>query len=405
MPDLSASQTLPHKLNSQRTAPALASLSDRLVALLLDFLIFSPIVSLGVASLLKKAKTSFLINPGAEEAFVAMGLLCALAYFLISLLQSFFLYFWQATPGQKFMHLQVVAYPQSAERLTLNQCLLRGFFWSTGVMALGIPFLEVASHPLRRAFHERVSDTLVVTQKITSDLGPMPIETRFLGSWMRMSFLFILLFLVGGFFRVFEDLRRGEYRAALVQAPYSCQEMPRSEAVGTQRLDRVLALFLLNEISPECLNREAEASLWNDPINSQGIAYLAKYFVADKDEQEKYYKLICESEYSEACVMARFFKEEKVTAEWSQIKELVLTAQILRVDELYEKKDFVQSLRVLESLQKVSELKAGVEKRYVRSAWALYEQDKKFVKGRHPASAEKSRSEWLEKIKDRYDLP
>lgn len=404
-PDLSASQTKPHEYNLSYLP--IGSISDRLVALLLDFLIFSPVISLLVAGLVRKTKTLFLINAVSEEALVAIGLMTVVVFALLVLLQTVFLYFWQATPGQYFMQLRVVSYPHPQDRLSLNQCIVRAFFWSTGLGILGIPFLEVASHPLRRSFHERVSDTLVVTLKIVPDDGPMPIESRFLSSWMRMSFLFLLLLGVGGFFQAYEGLLSGKYREVALKAPYSCREMPKSDFVGTQRLDVALALYLLNEITSECLEREAEASLWGDPVNSQAMAYLAKYFTADSFDQEKYFSKVCEGKDSALCAVARYSKEDGGSEELlSTYQSSLWTTQVLLADEKYNRQDYVGSLKIIEQLQSVPELRGGLEKRFVRSAWGLYSSLQATKGTRIPAStAPKADGAWLEKIKERYDLP
>ena len=162
-PDLSAPQSQVFK--HHRHAIPIAPVPDRLVALVLDFLIFSPVISLLIAGLIRQAKTHFILDAFSAEGSVAVFLVFVAVFFLTVLLQSTFLYFWQASPGQMFLQLRVVSYPHYQEKISINQCLIRSMLWSFGAILLAFPYLEILSHPLRRAFHERASDTMVVTLK------------------------------------------------------------------------------------------------------------------------------------------------------------------------------------------------------------------------------------------------
>jgi uncharacterized RDD family membrane protein YckC len=403
-PDLSAPEIFP-KQHDDKAFP-IASVSDRLIALILDFLIFSPVVSLFVASFLKQTRTFFLLNSSSNEAFVAAALLTGLMFFLVLVLQAVFLFFWQATPGQLFLQLRVVSYPQSQDRLSLNQCFLRSFLWCTGFLALALPFLEVASHPLRRAFHERASDTAVMTLKKAHDDGPHPIESRFIGSWMRMSFLLLLFFIALGFLQTYKGLLAGDYHGtsgnALVD---SCKEIKDSDLKGSSRLDAAFVMFMLEEISPECLNKEADAVLWENPVQAEGLGYLAKYVITEGDEHNKYYDKICADADSAACIMARFIEGEGSLEALSKDDARWWTAQYLQSEERFAKQDITGSLKIVEKLQKISALKTTLEKRYVRGIWALQEGLEFKHKGRKPASSDEDPEEYLEKFKERYEVP
>ncbi|WP_374029908.1 RDD family protein [Bdellovibrio bacteriovorus] len=401
-PDLSAPETKPQKNKSAHQS--IASISDRFIALILDFLIFSPIVSLFIAGLVRQTKTYFLLNVSSQEGMVAAGLVVALIVFFVTLLQTVFLYYWQATPGQLFLQLKVVGYPHEQERLTLNQCLLRAFSWCLGFLAFAVPYLEIASHPLRRAFHERVSDTMVITLKKTGDEGPYPLEMRFLSAWMRMSFLFLLLFGVLGFFKTYHSLMAGHYREEDKATALACKEIKESDSAGTSRLDVAIAMFLLNEIPAECLDKEAEASLWSDSKETRSLAYLAKYMIADGKAQDQYFDKACEDRDASSCALARYLGEDGEAEDLVGVDNKLLTARLLQSEEKFTKSDFIGSLKLIEDLQKVPGLKAGLEKRFVRSVWALRGDEVPTANsGRMPASAEKD--SWIETFKERYEVP
>ena len=401
--DLSAPQTNVSKASSQPLP--LASASDRVLALLFDFLILSPVISLAVAGLMRQTKTFFLLNSASQEGLVAAALVFVAIVFCVVLLQTLSLYYWQATPGQFFMQIRVISYPQEKERLSINQCLVRALLWSCGFIFLAIPFLEVLSHSLRRSFHERASDTLVITLKKNFDEGPYPIESKFIASWLRMSFLFLLLFAVMGYFKTYQSLRVGEFREKGQSNPYVCKEIKDLDFAGISRLDAALSLFLLDEISPECLDKESEASLWSDPVNSQDLAYLAKVFVTEGDVKKEYLGKVCTQPDSASCAIARYLNEDGQVQDIEPYRAQLWTARFLISEEKFAQQDFIGSLQIIEELQKLPVFKKGLEKRYVRSIWALNEMSKKSIsRNRAPASENKSQS-WIETFKDKYEVP
>lgn len=403
-PDLSAPEARPQQKQNQSVP--IASVADRLLALVLDFLILSPVISLLVAGLVRQTKTHFLLNASSQEGLVAALLVFIAAVFLTTLLQALFLYFWQATPGQFFMQMRVVSYPQSKERLSINQCLLRALFWCGGFVAFAIPYLEILSHPLRRAFHERASDTLVTTLKRNFDEGPYPLESRFIASWLRMGFLFMVLFGVIGFFKTYHGLTRGLYRVKEDSNPFLCKEMKDVDLTGRARLDAALSLFLLNDISLECLEKESEASLWGDPVNSQDLAYLAKFMASDGEKQREYLNKVCVEATSAPCQIAQYLDQGGVTKSLNMTGSSLLTARFLESEERFAEQDYAGSLKIIEELQKEPVLKRSLEKRYIRSIWVLNEvQNVPAMQGRKPASLGESKDSWLEEFKEKYEVP
>lgn len=402
-PDLSAPETKPHQPQSN-TVPV-AFVADRFVALLLDFLIFSPIVSLLIAGLVRQTKTFFLVDAQSAEGVVAAGLVGVAVIFVVTLLQSVFLYFWQATPGQLFLQLRVISYPVYRPRLSYAQCFFRALGWSLSFLLLAIPFLEILSHPFRRAFHDRASDSLVITLKKVHDDGPVPMESRFIASWMRMSFLFLALFAVIGFFRTYHGLYAGDFRSSGQTFAGLCRELPDGTVLdGAARLDAALSLYMLNAVSAECLEKESDLALWGDPVGTQPLAYLAKFLLSEGKEQDKYFSKLCEDGGAPACALARYLSEEGDKSELDNADAKLWLTQVLQSEEAFAASDYVASLRLITSLQKQIFLREALEKRYVRSVWALHDlensQDKS---GRLPASTDSE--SWVDDFKDRYEVP
>jgi hypothetical protein len=251
-----------------------------------------------------------------------------------------------------------------------------------------------------------VSDTLVITLKRNFDEGPYPLESRFIASWLRMSFLFLVLFGVLGFFRTYHGLVSGVYREKEGVNPYVCKEMKDVDLAGAARMDAALSLFMLNEISPECLEKESEASLWGDPVNSQELAYLAKFVVSEGEKQKEYLNKICTEATSTACLIARYLDEDGETRNLELAESSLLTARFLVSEEKFAAQDYIGSLKIIEDLQKEPVLKVSLEKRYIRSIWALNEvQNTPAVQGRKPASAGGNADSLIEVFKEKYEVP
>ncbi len=393
-PDLSAPQAVPHSKPLAKNA--IAFVADRVLALVLDFLIFSPVVSFFMAGLLRQTKVYFLLDTRSLEGYLTIAFMLGFGFALIVFLQSLFMFFLQATPGQLFAQLRVVSYPVERRRITYPQALVRAGTWSLSFLLLGIPFFEILSHPLRRAFHERASDTMVITLKKHPDMGPLPIEEKFVSSWMRLSFLFVLLFFTAYAMRSYQRLIANQHFTPGTDKLY-CKEMS-EDLVGPNRLDTAISLYLLGGISGECLGKEAEASLWSDPVNSQGLAYIAKYMTSDAASKKDYLQKVCADEKSTECQLGRYLAGE--IRQLPKGRDKLNLIKVLSVEEAYAKRNFSGSLAVISDLQSNPLFEEAIEKKFVRSMWSLNESLSK--KGRMPASSEANK--WIETFKTRYDL-
>ncbi|WP_413557892.1 RDD family protein [Bdellovibrio sp. HCB209] len=397
-PDLSAPEINNSKQFKQE--PAIAFVVDRFIALILDFLIISPTVSLLIAGLVRQSKTFFLLNSQSEYGVAAVGLIFVVSTVIVVLMQALSLYFWQATPGQYFLQLRVISYPQPQERLSPSQCLVRATAWCGTFLLFALPFLEVLSHPLRRAFHEKASDTMVVTLKKQHDTGPKPLEQRVMGSWLRLSFSFFALFGFVALVKSYNTLSLPNYQVAAEAGVSACKEIKDRELHGPERLDAALSLFLLKEISADCLNKEAELSLWGDPVNSQSMAYFAKFLLSEGTERTDYLSKVCEEKTSTGCVLAQYL-DNPDDIKLADASHKLWVTQILEAEQRYNQHDYVGSLEVIDELQSVTALRQALDKKYVRSIWGLQRSSNE-KRGRAPASVETK--PWLEDFKEKYGV-
>lgn len=419
-PDLSVPQSH-EKSNtgSQRSAGwPLAFVSDRLLALVFDFLLLSPVVSLVTARLVRQKNTAMILDSQSGEGLLLAGLVFLVGAGVIILSQAVFWYHWQATPGQYFFQLRVASYIPEKSRLNFSQCLVRSICFVASFAMCALPFLEVLSHPFRRAFHERASDTIVITLKKVHDEGPHRLEEQFVGSWLRSIFFVFLFFISLGAIKAYKSFHSLAV-SDLVDHSSQCKEVSDKIPIGEGRLDASLALFVLSEISADCLNKEADASLWEDPKSNQDLAYLAKFIsatansaansrwrearelVLNKEDKTQYYQKVCRDPKSTACVIGKYLFEDGEASTLKSTDEKLLISQVLRMQDFYDNHKYVKSLEVIEKLQAHSFLRIPLEKQLVKTSWVLRE-SLQTQGGRAPASADANK--WLDRFKEKYGI-
>lgn len=387
--DLSQPETLPRNASDQvRVAPV----SDRALALFFDFLIFSPVVSLFGAGLLKEIKTNLMLDAQSSLAFLQWGLFALIVFAVTCTLQSLFIFFWQATPGQRFFHLRVISWPHADQPLTYSRAIVRSFFWCLSVLSLGIPFLEILGHPYRRAFHERGSDTMVVTLKDV-EAAPLWIESRFVGSWMSLFFGGIIVFAAMATSSLWNHHVKSAQTQkstpkALVTKVESliCAEVEDAEKAGeitaTQRIDFALALWMSDKSFEECLDKEADWALWHskgqeDKASTElAWAYLAKSQLnSDKKIQLQYLNKVCEvGNKTDVCELSFIIKAVGLNQDRiERIRSQSLTAKILAFQAAIANQEMLAVGKNYRALKVYPELLDSVKTQYLGAIWKYQE--------------------------------
>ncbi|MGZ3743706.1 MAG: RDD family protein [Pseudobdellovibrionaceae bacterium] len=405
--DLSFSETRPTARGPSFLSPAefpLAPVTDRFLALILDFLIFSPVVSFFIAGVLRNLKIVLLLNSESEEAMVIWALFLIGIVGVSSLLEALFMYFWQATPGQKFMQLQVVSYPQKnpGERLSLAQCLVRSLGWWLCLLMLGVAFLEILGHPLRRALHERASDTMVISHKREAPDFPLAIETHYIRStlWAFYSCMFFVsLVFIGKTYRT--AVREGLNGKTATVAKEGCASLSDEKYNGPKRLDLALALYLANEADETCVFNEAQNAVWAPVGEERSLGQLALALVSeDEKEAAAYRDKVCEEDAkSEACAISHYLHsqdEDRGDVLRRGGGELVST-KILLLKNSLDLKSYIAAAGLIKELEGESPLRSFLDISWMRVGWGLN------TKGsRQPASVEEKNI--LKSFKERYSL-
>lgn len=398
----------------------IASPGDRLLSLFLDFLVFSPIVALLVASELREIRTYLLFDENSMEANLVwvlflVGVLCVSIF-----LQTLFLRIWSGTPGQIFLHLRVIPIqtyhmfenPESEfigqAQLSLSQCFLRSVSWWLCAATFFLPFMEIFSHPLRRSIHDRASDTIVVSLKREKSI-PQFLEKRFFSQIMASLSIAGMFLVVVTYFKIYSMVRQGHFKKTeLIETGEFCDLPMGDKLTHEDRLDTLLALHFLNVDTKNCIQKEVDFALWKVEPSSRSMAFLIESQINDdKDKRNKYLKEVCRIRDSEsACQMSQYFlgdlELKKLQASSLQLK----SQRVLLLKSYLEQRQWKVAAVLMEEFLEDQQLRMAVQSWYVRMAWQLSSDlahDNKIGENRKPASVELQ--DFLQKFKDRYEIP
>lgn len=382
---------------AREPVPPIAPVADRMLAFLIDFLIFTPIFAFVTSGVLKSLRTSVLVRSESSASWLLWISLVSSWFIMAVLVEALCVFCWKGTPGQKFLKLEVRSCPEG-DGLDLAQALGRSFVhWTSFLFVL--PALAVYTHPLRRALHDRAFDTMVVTLKEPCDFGPIEMERNFFRSWSRMMALVGAMALVG----VSGGLRASYEKASAVSARESvwCEDLDAGWR-GADRLDRATGLFVSGLLSASCLEKEANAVLWKQEGEMKAQAELAKGFLNPEDDVSRsYLDRVCRSAPgSEACAIATF--TTSTDADRGNIlrkKGLgTLTARLLLVRETVDKEQFSSAAALIADLRQEALFDEYLAREEIRNIWKM----KSKSSGREPASSELR--DILRDFEERYEL-
>lgn len=299
---------------TQPKALLLAPVMDRFLATGFDMVFFAPVISLMLSPLFRKLEILSLSSPSSTEFSVLAVLAIFYVCILAVLLQTLFLVWKKATPGQWFFKIRVVDIEDPNKQLSLTQSMLRSTLWVLQFFVLLLPFLEVFSHRERRPLHDRAAGTIVITKKNQGEHSPLPLEANLVRKVMTMSFLVIFFWSLAGVSYFYKMAMRGDFkRSELIADNFLCSQV--SDSLSSEenhsdaaRLDKAVALYLAGEVADECVLAEADFALWSSSEEGSSWAYFAKGVVKkyDKDLALPYFDKACETEEAVvACELAK----------------------------------------------------------------------------------------------------
>lgn len=297
-------------LNSKGTYPA--SAIDRFFSFVIDYLIFSPVVSFFLITIMRDSVQIFRTQPLGQESTVIILSLVVSYVFLFSGLQSLFIVYWGGTPGQVFLKLQT-HFENDRHFIWVRAFQRQVGFWFS-FLFLGLPWMKVLLHKRHQTFYDRIADAEIITNKV-GDNNLLKFENE--KSYWRSLYATIIIFVIGlsiGFiWNQQKKLASGFYAYKHIENKnYLCNELTGVKLV--ERLQVAVTLNLVDKLSDDCLDQEADFVLWhglNAGVSSTSanldLAYLAKSLTTADDEAErKYLKLVCDQNAKNlSCYLSR----------------------------------------------------------------------------------------------------
>lgn len=373
-------QDLSENSQSSFKHQTLAPVQDRFLAFAFDAALCFPTLFIFLKPLWKKIQYLSLTAIDSMELKVLLVLGAFFSILLFVAFNAFCLYRWGATPGKRIFQVRVVSI-NGNERLGFSQAALRSCVWAWQIICLGIPFMEVLSHKDRRPWHDRLGETLVVTDKKIHSESPHWIEQHFFRNlyWAVFSVLAVTVGLeVRGLLR--ESFKGDMKREELVQEGYLCSNL--SEALpadaNSSRLDYGLGLFLLGHLNSECLESELDFVLWSQNQEELPWAYLTRAFLSEasgNEAQEDFAKACPESDGSAVCAITKWKRD----GETSDLLKSTWLYRVAHMKELVKAGDFtglkahINSVRWPQALISYVQAK-GLQSLFVRGEKTAFEE-------------------------------
>lgn len=316
--------------HDSKSAFSKAAVLDRFFSFLLDYLIISPVISFLILALFQ-AEVSIWKNAATKADNFSVAILLGTAFIaLFSLVQSFCIYFWGATPGQHFLKLQTHADPRSGV-LFLRLCLRQLGFW-VSILFLGLPWLAILSHPQQQTFYDRLSETTVVSLKQRQSYFAFEVEPRYWRSLTATFMVFFVFILVGVVWQQHKRIGLAPNTfAKLKKQNQFCAELKTISL--KDRLQTATALNLVGQLSDECLDKEAEYALWTMKDEEYlSLAYYAKSLTEESlNDERSYLTQACSFKNKDyfGCQVASAFLEKKLLGLYNSLDEAKMGTQNL----------------------------------------------------------------------------
>lgn len=394
--------------------PVLASVFQRLLSVMLDYFILSPVISFIVVIMFSDGLKLYQQFPDSKESLsiflqIGMGFV-----FMFTFLQALFISMAGGTPGQLFTKIFVQFDLVSGQNNEYNQidiffrAWLRQIGFVFSIFCMGLPFAAILYHPKRRAIYERMTESSVKTfvKNPVHILNWGVAEKRYVSVFASTFFIFCLGIGVFSFHSMYQKtLASNLTYTDLNKVGHFCSEL--DSIKQENRLNVAAAMSLAGQLSDRCLNLEADFVLWRDyssgSQNPKSLAYFAKYLTAtDEDTELEYLSQTCAQDTgSEACQIAEAFKGGNFQELLNQkrLKETNLLNAVLKYEITKFLKSDVESS--LEDVETYATFKL-VKKYIVNEKLSLLGQRSSKDSGRRPASAKQSLTE-IEKIQNRVN--
>lgn len=310
--------SLAHPLD--RLAASIVDISAVLLPLVL--FLSAPIKRILVSSLLLQDHQSFLIS--------ALSIL-TLTFVVIVFYQALFIYFFGTTIGKKIFHIRVVNV-WGGGRVEFSDALKRSVIWFFETICLMIPHVSVFSDPKRRPIHDRISNTVVISEKKENVMAPGFVELTLAKTFNSFTFAILAIVGIKISILIWQSLPENEVISLFAGSSHQvCEDVewaseswPKVEREAFDgRIQVALGLFAAGEVPKTCLETEVNSFLSIEESESP-VAYLAQAFIHSSNSElsNRYLKRICQlNENSSSCKMAQIV-ESWSDSDWTNVDNL-----------------------------------------------------------------------------------
>lgn len=296
------------------------STQDRFLAFGFDLVLLGPVISFLNALLLWPFRAI-----EASSYLMASSILGVVLWFWIS---SFCLVLWGATPGKVIMKMKVIPFDpnqdnsllKNSDQLDWSSALLRTIVWLGGCFLLGIPFLSVFKDPKRRVAHDHWSRTILVTQKMGDDQGPLEAERQLARLLQRGSVVVLAIYavVIGSLvldssafsnFSARVPAAENESSVSISEGNSGCAGIQSYFSPDYHELDQLIVYFKSDLVSKECLSETSDKYFDKDTAVDRSWAALAKAVTLENDQSffSRYLAESCRQvgEESEVCLAGK----------------------------------------------------------------------------------------------------
>ncbi len=349
---------------------------DRLAAFVVDGLvILTPLVVLSLAPMKRLMVESLLLHEDSAFsillfAMILMGVVLVVTYQTVLVASR------GATIGKSLLGLRVVDVWTGKKPSRLS-AFIRAIGWLVDCVLLFIPHLETLTNHKRRPLHDRIAETVVVTERNKPALSPGVLESAFVRGIISAFVVFLVTIFVGQIFMILSELRNES-----VAVNEDCELDVREDQ---DRLSVALRDFAAGHIEAKCLEKEATDEMQGRHPRMD-LVYLAQSFAhsGDADVSNRYLEQVCETNAEgSACVMSKVI-EAWSDENWKKVDQYLNFdtlpdepyLQVWALRHYLKQEEFAQAQVLTERLQTEKPLRSFLLTQKVKSLWGLNEKDR-----------------------------
>lgn len=365
-----------------------SSPSQRILAMLLDVAIFSPVFTLLLSGLYQRLKMQVYLGDVGPERFEIWVLWFLSYYFLWVVTSVLFIFFQGSTPGGKFLRLKLVNF--NGEKPSLMAVTIRQMVFPLHALFLGCALFEIYFHEKHLAFHDKVSETRWQSSFLNFHFPVGPFEKQMVSGFARGALIFSALIFAMTLFAKYEGVRNLTFsRNQYLRDEPACEKV--ISRFASKEMSDLIFLNQTKFLPDTCLKMEVDLALYSslEDFEKKAWAYFALINLSeDGEEKETYEKLMCEKN-SQACRLLKY-RNTAATTELDGFKDQLLFKYYQIVNSTH-KKHFAEALRLYQSLHK----KLGEEIEALRLpimvAWADQQVTGDKKAARSPSSIQESK--------------